>query len=115
MSGSTRWASAVIDRLCVLKGEHHLSFVAAWKLALSEHPPRDRNAGMKERTLFPVGEIDKDETEFVEFVHDACWAAWHDYRGEEDGQGKSLARFRPSMLAAMADSSGPAVRTRRAA
>jgi hypothetical protein len=114
MSASVRWAGAMIDHLCQSKAEGHLSYVAAWKLAKADNPRRDRNAGMFAPTLFAVDEAD-DEADFEIFLHDACWAAWHRYIGPEPGQGKALARFRPSMLAAMADSSEPAVRTRRAA
>jgi hypothetical protein len=86
-----------------------LTYEAAWKLAVKENPPRSRDMGEMAPTLFGT------EMPLVEFLHEAAWAAWHDFTSSEPGQGKALGRFRVDMLASWGDSSEPAARMARAA
>jgi hypothetical protein len=103
------WPAEMVAFLVREKRRGQLTYEAAWKLALIENPPRSRDMGEMAPTLFGT------EMPLVEFLHEAAWAAWHDFTSDEPGQGKALGRFRVDMLASWGDSSEPAARMARAA
>lgn len=110
------WSTSVVGYLVSEKRRGETDFNAAWRRAVKRFPPKGRDLGDAEPTLFPIEDGQQGhDVSLVEFTEFVAGQAWHDVVSADPGQGRALAKFRPDMLASANDSSEPAVRTFRTA